>query len=499
MDYDESLEFQELLTHYKKSKRQGSLCYLDSDDYIDIAEYYIANDQLKEAYRAVEDGLTFHHDNSDLLSLKANTLIGLNRFDEAEEVVAVLNPDEDHDAYYFSGQLTCAGSHDYEKAGKLFRKWLKIETEECGMMGNTEEATTRKREAYMHVIMSISDLAEEEAAQKLLPAWIDKYLQSCSPIPGDEIDLDIARVCNFNQLYQQEIEMYNHILDANPYLPQGWTYLASLEVLYGDVEASLNAVDFALAIDPDDTQALLVKGQNYLILGNYEEAEKALRKYVNLSHDDYYNIALANCMMMNGKHEAAYQLLEEYRLPVIRHVKDRNTKAEMWAYVADIYKRGKYYSEAMRSVNNALRLFPDTVSYKMLKGSICLDQKQMGKAIMCFLEAVALEKNPVVVMLGAAAELLDQGYLMPAMMFLNMVIREKNDPEHVKAYPYLAHCYFLLRMPKFFYENLKQACKYTPQMVAEFWKDDLMGIAPENYYQVLKTLYKEEFVDPGPF
>ena len=499
MDYDESLEFQELLTHYKKSKRQGSLCYLDSDDYIDIAEYYIANDQLKQAYRAVEDGLTFHHDNIDLLSLKANTLIGLNRFDEAEEVVAKLDPDEDHDAYYFSAQLICARGHDYEKAEKLFRKWLKIETDECGMMGDTEEAATRKREAYMHVIMSISDLADEEAARKLLPAWVGKYLKSCSPSPGDEIDLDIARICNSNQLFQLEIELYNHILDSNPYLPQGWTYLASLEVLYGNIEGSLNAVDFALAIDPDDTQALLIKGQNNLVLGNFEEAEKSLRKYVNLSHDDYYNIALANCMMINGKREAAYQLLKEYRLPVVRHVKDRFMKGEMWAYIADIYRRGKYYSDAMRSVNNALRLFPDSVSYKMLKGTIYLDQDQIGKAVMCFFEAAAKEENPVSMLLSAASELIDRDYLMATIMFLKLAIREKNDPDHVKAYPYLARCYLVLRMPKPFFENLKQACKYTPQMVAEFWKDDLMGIAPEDYYQVLRTLYEGKFEDIQPF
>ena len=316
--------------------------------------------------------------------------------------------------------------------------------------------------------------------------------------------MDIARICNINQLYQQEIELYNHILDTNPYLPQGWTYLASLQVLNGDIEGSLNAVEFALAIDPDDTQALLVKGQDHLLLSNFAEAEKTLTKYIHLTHDDYYNIALANCMMHLGKKEAAYQLLEEHRLHVIRSVDDRSAKADMWAYIADIYRIGGYYTKALRAINNALRLYPDAPSYKMMKGSVYLDQDQMGKAVMNFLDAAAAEQNPVRAMLSAAAELLEHGNLMPALMFLRMVTRETDDPDHVKAYPYLAHCYFLLKMPKFFYESLEQACKYTPQMVAEFWKDDLMGIEPENYYQVLRTLYKdfgakEELKNLGPF
>ena len=491
MDLDESLEFQELLSHYRKAKAKGLPYYIDSDDYIDIAEYYIAHESLQEAYEVVEEGLSYHSDNKDLLSLRANTLIGMNRFDEAEEAVAMLNPDDDHDTYYYSGQLACAQNHDYETAEKLFRKWLKIEVGQCKDMSDREEAATRKREAYMHIIMSLSDLAEEDDAQRLLPQWIDKYIQRCSPIPGDDIDVDIARICNINHLYSKEIELYNHILDSNPYMPQGWTYLASLQMVTGDVDGALNSVDFALAIDPDDTQALLVKGQGFLMRANYTVAEKSLRKYIELTHDDYYNIALANCLMQTEKKDAAYQLLEEYRLPVIRKVKDRSAKADMWAYIADIYLTGGYCTEAMRSINNALRMYPGATGYKMMKGSIYLGQKQMGKAVMCFLDATANADNPVKVMLGAAAELLEHGNLMPAMMFLKMVTRETDDPDHVRAYPYLAHCYFLLKMPKFFYESLEKACKYTPQMVGEFWKDDLMGIEPENYYQVLKNLYKD--------
>lgn len=489
MDFDESLEFQELLTQYKKAKEKGKPCYMDSDDYIDIAEYYISHGDVQEAYEVVERGLSFHRANPDLLSLRANTLIGLNRFEEAEDAVAMLNADDDHDVYYFNAQLACAKEHDNAKAEKLFKKWLKIETGECREMSDNEEASTRQREAYMHIIMSLSDLTDEGEAQQLLPAWVDRYIKHCSPIPGDDIDLDIARMCNINQLYEKEIELYNHILDSNPYLPQGWTYLASLQVLCGDIEGSLNSVDFALAIDPEDTQALLVKGQDNMLLSNFAEAEKALTKYVHLSHDDYYNIALANCMMMQGKKEAARQLLDENRLHVVRSMEERSAKADMWAYISEIYRSGGYYTEAMRAISYALRLYPDSPAYKMMKGSVYLDQEKIGKAVMCFIEGAAGDPSPVKALLTAATECLGHGHYIPAMMFLKMVTKEPDDPDSVKAYPYLAYCYFLLKMPRFFYENLELACRNTPDVVADLWKDDLMGIEPKDYYYALKTLY----------
>ena len=161
-NYEESVEFQELLKDYQQSRRQGRNTYFDSDAFIDIAEYYMTHNPMEEAFEVIEDGLAFHPNEEALLSLKANVLISLSRFDEAETILEHLDPEEDHDVYYFHGQLACGKERDYEKAKKLFKKWLKIEMRECEDMPNQEEGATRKREAFMHVIMSVSDLTEKK-------------------------------------------------------------------------------------------------------------------------------------------------------------------------------------------------------------------------------------------------------------------------------------------------------------------------------------------------
>ena len=95
----------------------------------------------------------------------------------------------------------------YEEAVELFKKWLKIEMRECEDMPNQEEGATRKREAFMHVIMSVSDLTEKKHVAEMLTLWVDSYIKQCVPVPGDDIDLDIARVCNEHHMYKKEIEL----------------------------------------------------------------------------------------------------------------------------------------------------------------------------------------------------------------------------------------------------------------------------------------------------
>ena len=205
-EYDDSIELDQLLRSYERSKRQGKPCYFDSDDYIDIVEYYMRNEQFQEALDAVEEGLSLHHRDSDLRSLKANVLICLQRYDEAEKLVDAIDPSDDPDVYYFRGQLACAYGHPLDERTQWFRTWMETEREECRQMSDDEEAHTRMREAYMHVIMSIVDLSAEDNLDDIIIPWVDEYIEQCTPLVGDDIDLDIARACHEVELIDKEIE-----------------------------------------------------------------------------------------------------------------------------------------------------------------------------------------------------------------------------------------------------------------------------------------------------
>ena len=101
----ESSEFKELLARYEQSQRQGESCYLDSDDFIDLSDYYLDHNKPNKALRVVDEGLHLHPTDDLLPAVKCGVLIFLRRFDEAQELFDTLDAEENFDVYYLKAQL----------------------------------------------------------------------------------------------------------------------------------------------------------------------------------------------------------------------------------------------------------------------------------------------------------------------------------------------------------------------------------------------------------
>ena len=94
------LEFEMHLMHKKD-------IYHDSEFYEKIVKWYIDNYKFKKALNAVEFALSQHSFSSDLLLLKANILIGMQKFEDSIKVLNhahSLNP-TDENIFILKGQV----------------------------------------------------------------------------------------------------------------------------------------------------------------------------------------------------------------------------------------------------------------------------------------------------------------------------------------------------------------------------------------------------------
>ena len=72
MNYDTSSQFEntpfrEILHAYEQSVENKSSVYLEADEFVDIAEYYLENDRIKEAEQVINTALKVHPDDADVL------------------------------------------------------------------------------------------------------------------------------------------------------------------------------------------------------------------------------------------------------------------------------------------------------------------------------------------------------------------------------------------------------------------------------------------------
>lgn len=483
-EFYDSLDFQELLRKYEQAKQQGQMCYFDSDEFIDIAEYYLDNDQLDQMLEASEHGLALHPDEDYLVSLKVNALISLHRFDEARQMLHSIDPEKDHDYYYFKGQLLATKGNN-EEANKYFRQWIQHEQAKCEEMTNRAESRERMKDAYFHIIVSFIDLGTSHDQQPTIHFWIDEYQKTFAPLDGDDTDIDIARCCHDADLTDDEIAIYSQCLDSNPYMPQGWTYLSSLQHVQGLIDDSINSAENALAVAPDDIHALIVRAHGLFDKHNFASALPDYQRYYEQTGDDAVLMAIGRCQMELGLKQEGLETLHKAREYCTHNNKDKSTQAYNRGFIADALTIGGFFKEALAVIRLAIRTFPDDVDFHIQKARIHLAMENAEDAVEEYMRAAINSDTKVNILMSGAGDLMEHDYYRAAVFLLLMAEKEQDDPEHVKVYPYLTHIAAQLGQNELAISFLDKACQYAPDVVGQLWENDLIGIAPDNYYNTL--------------
>ncbi|CAM2811858.1 tetratricopeptide repeat protein [Legionella worsleiensis] len=235
-----------------------------------------------------------------------------------------------------------------------------------------------------------------------------------------EAELLMARILHRQDSLEESISLAEHVLEHNP---EDAEALGLLSLLYFDLnqeEPALQACTQALQLNPDNYDARLVHillrlmtqettveeieellqlspqdsrlwfalGNTYMVQGNMEAAESALKKAIEI-YPDFYDshIALAWCLLLNDKvgeaHETyqnAAQLVEEL--------------ADAWGGLALIHALSEDLTQAELLINKAQQLNPDCFLTELAK-SIYLSQQNPQKGQEHLLHLLTSQDTPV--------------------------------------------------------------------------------------------------------
>ena len=505
IDYN-SPEFQEALSRYEQFLRDGAPCYLDSEDYVDISDYYLDHDKPLDALRAIDEGLS-RHPNDDLLpAVRAGVLIFLHRFDEAQDIVDTLDADQNYDVIYLRAQLKYAVNNDLPAADKLFHEWIECVEDEWQYGPDDapvsysqddeeeevtpEEAENEVRSAYMHIMVSYIELSKVDHTE-YLRSWIAAYLKRFPKMGMYDPDYNVADICR-DEGYVDFIEtVFERLLDYDPYTPNGWTILAGAQQVNEKYEEALSSVEFALAIAPDDVVANVIKATCHFSMQHYDLALPLLLKYRRQTNDHSEDQCIAVCYLNLHEMNLSLKFWRSALDYVEKEVDDVSARGWKYYEISDGMAICGDYNTALNLIQRALKIEPKNIDYRLQEANVLLGMQRVEDAVAKF-SSLFKDNTEVVpqLMLSAGIRCLAHDYASLADTMLSVVLSMNEEgvdyPNKNAVYAYMALAKYQQGDLKGTLTNLKIACRLTPDLVHHLYSDSLPDtLLPTDYYDYL--------------
>jgi len=273
--------------------------YFDVESIESIFDFYAENSELEKAERVLQLGLKLHPNSIDLLIKKTFILI-----EKGEEKVAIpllkrlLKFEEMDPELYFNLGWAYLKTDNPEKALSCFREAANIFFDEYDSF-------------IIDIAFNLNELNYTKYAIELLEETILKY-------PNNEnLLFELAYSYDNEDQILKTIDIYNRILNINPFSEATWFNLAIISHRYEDFNSALYCFDIVLSLNPNNAEAHFDKAN---LLLETEEPLKALNCYFEaVSHGFepvicYHQIAF--CLEQLGQIELA---LRFYDLSVKTH------------------------------------------------------------------------------------------------------------------------------------------------------------------------------------
>ncbi|MBR5729307.1 MAG: hypothetical protein IKX61_03745 [Prevotella sp.] len=259
-DFFSTEEFRSLLRQYEEAESSDCLSLLSSDDLTDIAEYYHYKGNFDKAIEVVDCAIELYPGALGPLVFRARA--ALMKDEDASQALYYaeqIDDKEDLDYYYIRAEIMIAQFQASEANEYLLDKYDIVDEDE-----------------QQDFVLDVATLFADYEYWDLADSWACNYDHHDTP---DYQELQ-GRLCTARGQYADAEKIFNALLDNNSFSIVYWNQLALAQLYGGKISESLHSCDFALAINPNDSDALLTKANGLYMLCNYEGAANSYIKYM---------------------------------------------------------------------------------------------------------------------------------------------------------------------------------------------------------------------------
>ena len=327
-------EVDEILQNFEK--RIADKAYFDVDELEDIIDHFFEKGYIPAAANAIELGRQLHPNNNDIQLRQAKLYAIQGKLEEALQLTEEIDKIEHNDLenMMLRGEILLRLDKDRE-AETVFDNLLQNELE------NKELLCLDIANIYMNI-------AGFNGAERFLRIGYEANPKNL------DVMLGLAFVLQHkNEDSKEAIEIYNRMIDLEPYSVEAWFNLGQTYMAQGKPDKAVEAFGFVTAIDDTNMNAWLQKAHAYFENENYQKAI------------DTYSVFL--------------EKTENKEFPLL--------------YIGECYEEMEQYYKAMEYYDKALEINPDFVDAYLGLSTCMLAMECFAECLTCTDQALLLEPS----------------------------------------------------------------------------------------------------------
>ena len=269
--YYQSKKFKRLLQRYEELRDNNISEFLDSEDLTDVAEYYYSIGQDEKAIDTANYTNHLYPTATAPLAFKARmALLTYNNPTLANEIAETIVDKSDLDYLYLKAEIMIADNQVCKADQYLQEQYDNVIDEDD------------HEEFAIDAAALFADYEEIDYAEK--------WLNQSTMINEDEYKEIKVRILKGQGKYEASETLINELIDGNPYSCAYWNQLTQIQFLRNDVQGAITSSEYALAINPNDEEALLNKANGLFSLDNFVESLKYYQQYRQTCHHVDFSI-----------------------------------------------------------------------------------------------------------------------------------------------------------------------------------------------------------------
>lgn len=343
---------------FEEMYNAGGEVYMDAEELEDLAEYYIGRKEFRLALRVIQTGIEKFPFESVFKMLKAEVLATTINYRPALELL--------DDILLYEPLNTDALSL---KADVLLALGKFNEALECLYLSLpfTEETAPVKAAIYRSLLLA----GKEEEARNFLTSAFD-----------EEDDQELYNEFNYlfanPELEHFALSFYEWYTDQYPYKAQGWLGLGRAYAYHDNHTGCITACDYAIAIDKEERAAYFLRSQSAIELEQYEQAIEDLEYLIEKDgEDDFLYCRLASCYVEKDE-------LGKARKYFRKALKIDSESIDAWYGLAMCYKQEGKFKEALHFVEKAISLDAYSIEYQMDKAEMLIGLGKFEDALQIY-------------------------------------------------------------------------------------------------------------------